>query len=39
MSAGLVGASDSTGGDAGAKSSVASVSVAGATALEAKEHK
>lgn len=39
VSAGLVGASDSTGGDAGAKSSVASVSVAGATALEAKEHK
>lgn len=37
---GLVGASDSTGWDAGVKSSVASVSgAAGATALEAKEHK
>lgn len=36
---GLVGASDSTGGGAGVKSSVVSVSVAGATALEAKEHK
>lgn len=36
---GLVGASDSTGGDAGVQSSVVSVSGAGATALEAKEHK